>query len=141
MARTSLRARFFAHVRRGPSCWIWIGATDPDGYGVMADGPRTRGAHRVSYELHCRPIPPGALIMHSCDVPACVNPAHLRVGTKRTNAKDMTDKGRRASKLTPAKVAAIRSRAADGETAEDLGRIFGVHATTIRNIVKLRSWK
>jgi predicted NBD/HSP70 family sugar kinase len=139
--KTSLRGRFFAHVRRSPTCWIWTGATDPDGYGVMADGPKTRGAHRVSYELHHRQIPPGALIMHSCDVPACVNPAHLCVGTKRTNALDMTMKGRRASKLNGAKVAAIRARAEAGETAEDLGRCFGVHATTIRNIVKRRSWK
>ena len=138
---TSLRARFHRFVRRSPGCWIWTGAKDRDGYGVIADGRRTLAAHRVSYELHNRALPPGSLVMHSCDVPACVNPAHLSVGTKRTNALDMTRKGRRATKLTRLQVLEIRARAEAGESVADLAVAFEVSVATIRSIVSRRSWR
>lgn len=136
----TLRVRFYAHVPHRPTgrCWIWSGAKDRDGYGVLADGDKTLAAHRVSFELHKRRLPPGALIMHSCDTPACVNPAHLSLGTKRANAADMTAKGRRASKLTADQARAIRARAA--EPTKKLAAEFGVSAATIRSIVAGRSW-
>ena len=138
---SSLRARFARFVSRDPGgCWLWTGAKDRDGYGVIADGRRTLAAHRVSYELHNRALPPGSLVMHSCDTPACVNPAHLSVGTKRTNALDMTRKGRRATKLTRLQVLEIRARAPD-EPAADLAVAFDVSVATIRSIVSRRSWR
>jgi hypothetical protein len=138
----SLRSRFLSFVRRDPSgCWLWTGAKDRDGYGVIADAGRTLGAHRVSYELHKRPLPPGALIMHSCDTPPCVNPAHLSVGTKRSNAADMTAKGRRATKLTRLQVLEIRARVGDGESTAEVAAAFGVSTATVQSIVSRRSWR
>ena len=139
---SSLRARFARFVSRDPGgCWLWTGAKDRDGYGVIADGRRTLAAHRVSYELHNRALPPGSLVMHSCDTPACVNPAHLSVGTKRTNALDMTRKGRRATKLTRLQVLEIRARVGDGESTADVAAAFDVSVATIRSIVSRRSWR
>lgn len=139
-ATVSLRARLLAKVQRDPSgCWLWTGAKSWDGYGLIDDAGRTRQAHRVSFELHKRPLPPGAILMHSCDRPACVNPDHLSVGTKRSNAADMTAKGRRATTLTRAQVVEIRARRA--ESAQALADLFGVTATTIRSIWARRSWK
>ena len=44
-------------------CWLWIGATMTNGYGVMSLGKRFKKmlAHRYSYEQHRGPIPRGLL--------------------------------------------------------------------------------
>jgi hypothetical protein len=139
-AALRLRWLAFVPVRLAGRCWLWSGCKDRDGYGAIADAGKTLGAHRVSYEMHHRPLPPGSVVMHSCDTPACVNPAHLSLGTKRTNAADMTSKGRRASKLTRVQALAIRARAA-GESLGQLAAAFGVSESTVRSIVSGRSWR
>ena len=74
-------------------CWLWAGRMSGNGYG-QASGRRGKPAHRLSYESRHGPIPPGMVIMHRCDTPLCVNPAHLRVGTQADNVRDMYIKGR-----------------------------------------------
>lgn len=76
-------------------CWLWTGDTLHNGYGRYGDiGKRTMRAHRYSYEKFVGPIPKGMFVCHSCDVPACVNPDHLWIGTAEQNMKDMINKGR-----------------------------------------------
>lgn len=80
-------------------CWVWHGSKTKLGYGVInrypADGPRkTILAHRASYEHFVGPIPEGMKVCHRCDVPLCINPAHLWAGTQADNVADMISKGR-----------------------------------------------
>lgn len=66
-------------------CWIISGVTDRNSYGRIKTDGRDLMAHRVAYELHVGPIPPGLVIDHICRNRACVNPDHLEPVTFRTN--------------------------------------------------------
>lgn len=84
---------FRRYVKKTDSCWLWTGIVDRRGYGRVYRG-RMVFAHRFSYELHVGQIPKGLIVRHSCDVPGCVNPDHLRLGTQRDNVGDMFARGR-----------------------------------------------
>lgn len=86
--------------RGSDECWPWLASHDADGYGRFQEptptGQRHIRAHRWTYERWVGPIPDGSVVMHTCDNPPCVNPAHLRLGTPRDNNADKVAKGRHA---------------------------------------------
>jgi HNH endonuclease len=82
------------------ACWLWPATFNRQGYGVLFYGgkpQRVLKAHRLSYELFVGPIPPGMDVCHRCDVPACINPMHLWIGTRGENIRDAVRKGRHFS--------------------------------------------
>ena len=87
---------FWARVIKSDGCWEWSGATNGHKYGRVMKGGRWTGAHRVSWVIHHGKIPDEALVLHRCDNPSCVNPAHLFLGTQEDNIRDMVRKGRHA---------------------------------------------
>lgn len=89
--------RFWRFTRKSDvSCWVWTGVLWKDGYGRIRPGTGKQyvSAHRFSWELHYGHIRDGLCVLHRCDNPACVNPAHLFLGTNRDNIDDMMNKGR-----------------------------------------------
>lgn len=132
--------RFWAKVRRGESaeCWLWtaykFGSMGYGGFALKRAGGKyaPEYAHRISWALANGPIPSGQSVLHSCDVPACVNPAHLFLGTQRTNMQDAASKGQlhtpRPNKqtVTDEQVAAIKAMVIAGASQADAARTFGV---------------
>lgn len=149
-----LLPRFLAKIKINSEteCWEWTAGKYRDGYGAFGVGGRAGGnkrAHRVSYELHCGPIPEGMLVCHQCDNRICVNPEHLFLGTSADNLADMTTKGRRArvghpgasnpsAKLTASDADAIRS--ATKVHWRDLAKQYGVGKTTVFGIRAGKRW-
>lgn len=88
------RTRFIAKIEKTQSCWLWTGPLSQSGYGRASRGTKKVRAHRASYELFVGPIPEGMCVLHKCDIPRCVNPDHLFIGTHLDNMRDMESKGR-----------------------------------------------
>lgn len=140
----------------GPDqCWLWTGRKNDCGYGRLSVDGRDARAHRLAYEsVHGPGSADGLVVRHRCDTPACVNPAHLEIGTQADNVRDMNERGRHRgrpprgeahgnSKLSAADVVLIRSLHVPGSRefgGVALGRRFGVRHTTINMIVRRRHW-
>lgn len=167
MARP-LNERFWAKVAIGAEdeCWPWSGAAAAHGYGhVWGEKNKNVGAHRVSWELHNGPIPDGLDVLHRCDNPPCVNPAHLFLGTATDNGRDMVSKGRantprgdvHGSRTKPERrprgeaswnarlnddlVRFVRQRYAEGGISmRQLGARVGLHHGTIGQLVRRERW-
>lgn len=145
----SEQQRILRHVRIfKDGCWIWTGAKDKDGYGVLTlpNPHRSCRVPRYAYTVFKGPIPEGMIVLHSCDTPACCNPEHLRVGTYTDNVHDCRAKGRLAdtkgekhgrAKLTEEIVRQIRAwTGSQGEAAKH----FGVTQQCISKVVTRRHW-
>lgn len=132
-------------VDKQSGCWLWVGSTVTDGYGVWnAHGQRT--AHRASYVLHKGVIPDELHVLHRCDQPNCVNPEHLFLGTHQDNMADLRAKGRAygakgaanfGAKLNEAQVMAIMG---DPRSCDEIGSQFGVTGATVDKIRNGKIW-
>src|SRR5215472_14861855 len=106
--RTDPLQRFMekVYLDRDSGCWLWMGHHyQKTGYaGFHYSDLRPRGAgsrgsgnvcgHVAAWHLFNGPIPEGMVICHHCDVPGCVNPDHLFLGTYTDNMQDAAAKGR-----------------------------------------------
>lgn len=140
----------FVSPEPNSGCWLWTGGLISTGYGKMRHKGKMQRAHRVSYELHRGPIPTGMKVCHRCDVPTCVNPDHLFLGTDMDNAQDREAKGRgnqpkgernRWAKLTAKQVGEIRAKKAEGQTARRIGLEYGISHRTVLDICHCKKWK
>jgi len=149
-AEQRFRARLLV-VESG--CWEWQGSLLKKGYGRFGfSSKEVVLAHRFAWELEHGAIPDGQCVLHRCDNPPCCNPAHLFLGTRADNNRDMWAKGRarianrqgeRANnaKLTEAQVIEIRRRYIPRVvTCKMLAADYGVTEHTIDAVVSRRNW-
>lgn len=132
-------------------CVIWLGCKTPKGYGHLAKVTVNQSeqiAHRIAYALYVGEIPKGAHVLHRCDVPSCVNPEHLFVGTNADNVADKVAKGRSFLGIKAAKVRLSERDAADikyqlqlGTTQKTLADKYHVHPSTIGAIATGKTWQ
>jgi hypothetical protein len=143
----TMEERFWRFVTKTDGCWLWRASSrNENGYGVLGRTGRGTGfvkAHRFSWELHRGPIPVGLLVLHACDVPSCVNPDHLSLGTHADNSADCRRKWRTkhgdygfAPTLRTDQVAFIRDAYAAGFSTHRLAAVFGVTGTSIARYVR-----
>lgn len=132
-------------------CWLWDGKIAANGYGHFWLAGRTIGAHVASWRLHHGDSTQGLFVLHRCDVPCCVNPAHLFLGTSAENMADMARKGRAAglrrkgkahplAKLTDESAAEIRKASASGVPQRSIARRVGVSQSTVSAVVTGGRW-
>jgi hypothetical protein len=122
-------------------CWIWLGATGPNGYARMFYNGRNDRASHVSWLLH-RETPIGTKhICHKCDVPSCVNPDHLFLGTHKDNCADKAIKGRVSNaKLHAYDIPTIINRRESGETLKEIATDYHVSEASIHRAITGETW-
>ena len=126
----------------GDQCWDWTASTR-NGYGQFGGPDRTTPhAHVVAHRIYNPHDPTTAdkpFVLHWCDRPICVQPAHLHAGTPADNVREMMERERgRTNKLTADDVRFIRSSAM---TRTELAAQFEVHKATISAVRVRRTWR
>ena len=146
--RRSIKERFWSKVDKGSKCWVWTAGTNR-GYGEFWIEDRMHKAHRISYEMEYRSVPPSMCVLHTCDNPPCVNPKHLFVGSQKDNIADAHSKGRLkngtslgsmhwCSKLTEKQVSIILK---DTRTHRKIAKEYKVSRSTVSLIKQRKTWK
>lgn len=140
-------------------CWIYSGATNDSGYGIVGTGGRgmpNDRAHRITYRHFCGDIPKGMFVCHTCDVPSCCNPDHLFLGTNLDNVKDMIRKGRNSppprnphvvgsvhplAKVNEDQVIEMRELYRKGWKQKSLSEKYGIARQTVSKIINNKRFK
>lgn len=161
-------ARFWKYVEPTSDCWLWRGAKHRQGYGSfflarINAKHTTILAHRFMYQIIHGILPPELCVCHTCDMPPCVNPAHLFTGTPAENNHDRARKGRTkanvgltmqhmperrargsrqgSARLLDADVVRIRSLYQEGgHSHQQLAHEYGVAKNTIQKVLHRITW-
>jgi hypothetical protein len=127
-------------------CWLWMMSVNHKGYGRLRFKRRLWKAHRLSYLAFRGPLE-DLNVCHTCDIPSCVNPDHLWLGTQMENVQDMYKKNRSnhavgerspTAKLTASDVIEIRT---SGINYREAMEKYDIGHALYYQIVKRRLWK
>lgn len=172
---SQLREHFWTRVQENQEtgCWEWQGSRNvKSGYGYLTAyavfGRLPQPCHRVAWILTFGEIPDDLWVLHQCDNPPCVNPAHLFLGTVQDNATDKMAKGRHrygvrygeehwthkcpervakrekhgGAKLTATQVEEIRQLHRDTLlTEQEIADRYGISRPAVSAIITNRHWR
>lgn len=142
-------------IEQESGCWIWAGSTTSAGYPIVRWQYKTFTVRRLTIELE-RGVQLGKRVVYStCDHRGCVNPAHLRVASRRVAGQENAKKGcyasgasrSLASALAKAKTANlpiterhnVLALRAEGWSLARIGRKYGVTGDAVGRALK--SWE
>jgi hypothetical protein len=134
--------QFWSKLSRSGNCWIYP-TRQWTGYGQQSWAGERWLAHRLAYTLAHGDIPDGMHVLHSCDVPCCCNPDHLRLGSHDENMRDMAERKRAVghNKLDLERAEHIRTAYGKGAPVKFLARRYGVAPKTIREVIQGKTYK
>jgi len=142
-AREPILPRLMRTIKKDGDCWIWQGSKTKDGYGVLTIGRKQYRAHRASYSEFTGDIPENIMVCHKCDVPLCINPDHLFLGTGKENTQDMIKKGRKVvvsgfdhphRRLSDDDYIEIKKMRSDGRLLKEIAVIYKIAFQTVSQI-------
>ena len=150
---SSLEPRFWSKVDKldQHECWYWKASIDINGYGQFLVNKGQLGnktttmakAHRVAWMLTHGDIPKGMYLCHTCDMPSCVNPTHLFLGTQKDNMQDCVAKKRHGYGTvglplvyTVEKRKRIFEAYKNGTRIEDITDRFGISRSHLLRLLK-----
>jgi hypothetical protein len=146
-AAESLVARFWAKVHKTETCWFWTGnRVGKMGHGQYAQPRGADGkvrpvyAHRFAWTITHGDIPDNLCVLHKCDVPVCVRPDHLFLGTQPDNLADARAKGRLRDgahriKVSDADMADICRRYVPRHNGKQLAAEYGITLVHLLRII------
>lgn len=142
--------RIFSRIRiteRG--CWEYLRGRSSKGYGVVSVNNKATSTHCLAYELRVGLIPDGMCVLHQCDNPPCINPAHLFLGTRGENNTDRERKGRSddrrgelnpGHRLTESQVVEIHNRRVSGDSLQAIADAYGITRNYVTSILSGDAW-
>jgi len=154
--RIPMAKRLDRYLDKSGECWVFTGGKNKGGYGwIKGEGGRKASpllAHRAAWIVAYGSIPDGLCVLHSCDNPPCCNPAHLHLGTRADNNREMRNRGRGGPRvrgeaherctLTKIKVLELRAKYAAGNiTQRKLAETYEVGLGAVKHVLARRTWK
>ena len=128
--------RSHVSISSASECWPWTGPKTRKGYGIlkmMVHGEPLYLAHRAAWAIENGRPTQGLHVLHSCDNPACCNPAHLSIGTNADNVKDAVSKGRQSGRFHKIPDDVLADFRRSGDDPSVLAERFGLSRKTIVN--------
>ncbi len=144
----SIKCKILADaIKTESGCWLYKKSAS-GAYGKIRFKMKWYSAHRESYKAFKGEIPDGKWVCHSCDIPKCVNPDHLFLGTAKENMKDASKKNRLITgqncplaKFTDIQTEEMKKLREEGFTYERLMRIFNCSMVHLSNIFASKKYR
>jgi len=86
--RKTVAERLDSKTDKSGDCWLWTGSKNAAGRGQMLVDGKSKGVHRIAYEMEHGVIPEGFLVEQTCGNSACIHPEHLHTVTRKQNGEN-----------------------------------------------------